>query len=114
MERLWGDNFFNPKTKKWQTTNDNEGGAPLERAFNQFVLEPIFQLFKNVMNPKAEIETIVELLVRTIIFLKCFTHPPNPTTPKTEKAQHYPHQRGEGRAREEAPQDRHAQVPPCR
>lgn len=41
MERLWGDNFFNPKTKKWTKT----GGDGVERAFNQFILDPIFRIF---------------------------------------------------------------------
>lgn len=41
MERLWGDNFFNPKTKKWTKAS----GDGVERAFNQFILDPIFRIF---------------------------------------------------------------------
>jgi elongation factor 2 len=33
MERLWGDSFFNPKTKKWSKTPLDADGKPLERAF---------------------------------------------------------------------------------
>jgi len=49
MNRLWGENYFNPKTKKWTTTS---GGV--ERAFNLFVLDPIFKLFDAIMNVKKD------------------------------------------------------------
>ncbi|KAJ7242600.1 hypothetical protein B0H12DRAFT_1236729 [Mycena haematopus] len=39
------DNFFNPATKKWSTKADADGKT-LERAFNQFVLDPIFKIFR--------------------------------------------------------------------
>jgi len=67
MERLWGDNFFNPKTKKWTTTSEGEG---TERAFNMFVLEPIFQLFRAIMHPKADMEKIFAMLDKLEIKLK--------------------------------------------
>jgi hypothetical protein len=50
MKNLWGDRFFNPKTKKWSSTQ--EEGA--KRGFIQFVLDPIFQVFDAVMNVKKE------------------------------------------------------------
>merc|ERR1712169_41020 len=53
MERLWGDNYFNPKTKKW-TKVGNHGGQPLERAFNQFILDPIFKIFDAFMKGKVD------------------------------------------------------------
>jgi elongation factor 2 len=62
MERLWGDNYFNPHTKKWTTKGTHEG-KPLERAFNQFILDPIFRIFGAVMNfKKDEITTLLEKL----------------------------------------------------
>ncbi|GAD96119.1 translation elongation factor EF-2 subunit, putative, partial [Paecilomyces variotii No. 5] len=62
MERLWGDNFFNPKTKKW-TKSDTYEGKTLERAFNQFILDPIFKIFNAVTHSKKEeINTLVEKL----------------------------------------------------
>ncbi|KAJ9301947.1 hypothetical protein DTO271G3_813 [Paecilomyces variotii] len=62
MERLWGDNFFNPKTKKWTKTDTYEG-KPLERAFNQFILDPIFKIFNAVTHSKKEeISTLIEKL----------------------------------------------------
>lgn len=62
LERLWGDNYFNPKTKKW-TKNSEADGKPLERAFNQFILDPIFKIFAAVNNNKREeISTLLEKL----------------------------------------------------
>ena len=56
MLKLWGDNFFNPATRKWTTTAGTDPkGKPLERAFNQFVLDPIFKIFDAVMNFKKDI-----------------------------------------------------------
>ncbi|KAJ7669751.1 P-loop containing nucleoside triphosphate hydrolase protein [Mycena rosella] len=54
MSRLWGDNFFNPETKKWTTKSTTSDGKPLERAFNVFVLDPIFKIFDAVMGSKKD------------------------------------------------------------
>ncbi|KAF9003902.1 P-loop containing nucleoside triphosphate hydrolase protein [Cyathus striatus] len=54
MLKLWGDNFFNPATKKWTTNGTGADGKPLERAFNMFVLDPIFRIFDAVMNFKKD------------------------------------------------------------
>lgn len=54
MLKLWGDNYFNPATKKWTTKGTDEKGKPLERAFNMFVLDPIFRIFDAVMNFKKD------------------------------------------------------------
>ncbi|CAI7656699.1 unnamed protein product [Penicillium glandicola] len=62
LERLWGDNYFNPKTKKWTTKGEHEGKT-LERAFNQFILDPIFKIFAAVNhNKRDEIFTLLEKL----------------------------------------------------
>lgn len=53
MERLWGDNFFNPATKKWSTKSTAEDGKQLERAFCSFILDPIFRIFDSVLNDKV-------------------------------------------------------------
>lgn len=50
MKRLWGDNYFNPKEKKWNKV----GGEGYVRGFNQFVLDPIYKLFDAIMNFKKE------------------------------------------------------------
>ena len=40
MPKLWGDNYFNPKTKKWSTKNVDAEGKPLERGFNMVRSRP--------------------------------------------------------------------------
>ena len=55
MVKLWGDNFFNPATRKWTTVGTDANGKTLERAFNTFVLDPIFKIFDAVMNYKKDI-----------------------------------------------------------
>src|SRR6266436_316182 len=63
MAKLWGDNFFNPVTKKWFTEPSDVDGKPLERAFNQFILDPIFKIFESVMNfQKDKIGLILDKL----------------------------------------------------
>ncbi|KAJ3414870.1 Elongation factor 2 [Chytridiales sp. JEL 0842] len=63
MQKLWGDNFFNPATKKWTTKANDADGKSLERAFNMFVLDPIYKIFDAVMNFKKDlIPTILEKL----------------------------------------------------
>ncbi|CAO3642045.1 unnamed protein product [Cunninghamella blakesleeana] len=59
MTRLWGENYFNPKTKKWSKKAD----AGSKRGFNMFILDPIYKVFDAVMNHKnAEIPTLLEKL----------------------------------------------------
>jgi len=53
MKRLWGDQFFNPKEKKWNKI----GGEGYIRGFNQFVLDPIFKMFDAVMGHKKDVYT---------------------------------------------------------
>ena len=40
MRKLWGDSFYNTKTKKWD--KDNSGGG--RRAFCQFILDTILKV----------------------------------------------------------------------
>eukprot|EP01101_Sappina_pedata_P006285 TRINITY_DN308_c1_g1_i1.p2 TRINITY_DN308_c1_g1~~TRINITY_DN308_c1_g1_i1.p2 ORF type:complete len:835 (-),score=436.16 TRINITY_DN308_c1_g1_i1:103-2607(-) len=54
MERLWGDHFFDPESKKWYKNNQSPTGKTLQRAFCQFVLDPIFKLFETIMNDKKD------------------------------------------------------------
>jgi elongation factor 2 len=67
MSRLWGDNFFNPATKRWTTRGTDADGKPLERAFNVFVLDPIFKIFDAIMGSKKDgIGPILEKLEITL------------------------------------------------
>lgn len=62
-KRLWGDNYYNPSTRKWQSSDVNEQGLTLERSFNQFILDPIFQIRDAVMDKNEEkLATILEKL----------------------------------------------------
>merc|ERR1712126_262701 len=50
MKKLWGETFFNPKTKKWskEKADDNK------RSFCMYVLDPIYMVFDSIMNFKKE------------------------------------------------------------
>jgi len=50
MKRLWGDQFFNPKEKKW----NKEGGDGYVRGFVQYILDPIYKMFKACMHQTKE------------------------------------------------------------
>jgi len=50
MKKLWGENFFNPKTKKWSKTKDNDN----KRSFVMYVLDPIYMVFDAIMNFKKD------------------------------------------------------------
>jgi len=50
MKKLWGENFFNPKTKKWSKNKDNDN----KRSFNMYVLDPIYMVFDAIMNFKKD------------------------------------------------------------
>merc|ERR1719362_1023900 len=50
MKKLWGENFFNSKTKKWSKNKDEEN----KRSFNMYVLDPIYMVFDAIMNFKKE------------------------------------------------------------
>jgi len=54
MARLWGDNYFDAEGKKWTSSNTSVSGKPLKRAFCQFILEPIYQLARSVMDGDKE------------------------------------------------------------
>jgi len=50
MNKLWGENFFNPKTKKWAKTKSDDN----KRSFCMYVLDPIYKVFDAIMNFKKE------------------------------------------------------------
>ncbi|KAK9815818.1 hypothetical protein WJX72_010164 [[Myrmecia] bisecta] len=47
MERLWGDNFFDPATKKW--SKKDTGSGTCRRGFCQFVYDPIKTIIEACM-----------------------------------------------------------------
>jgi len=63
MGRLWGDQFYNPKEKKW-AKEEKEGYV---RGFNMFVLDPIYKMFDAVMNFKKDVTAkLLEKLAITL------------------------------------------------
>ena len=61
MEKLWGDNFFDPSTKKW--TKKHTGTASCKRGFVQFVYEPIKTIIDACMNDnKAKLWAMTDKL----------------------------------------------------
>jgi len=68
MKRLWGDNFFNAKKKVWTNVQTPEGCTdPLPRAFCQFIMTPIAQLMRAIMDDqKAKYEKMMTTLGITL------------------------------------------------
>ena len=52
MQRLWGDNFFDPATKKWSTKHT--GAETCNRAWVQFCYNPIKTVIEAAMNDNRE------------------------------------------------------------
>lgn len=55
MKKLWGDNYFNMKKKKFTSKCHTKDGKTLERCFVSFILKPIENLIKAVMSEKEKI-----------------------------------------------------------
>lgn len=65
MEKLWGDNFFDPATKKW--TKKNTGTATCKRGFVQFVYDPIKTVVEACMNDnRTKLYNLIEKLGVTL------------------------------------------------
>ena len=59
MNKLWGENFFNPKTKKWAKSKQEDN----KRSFCMYVLDPIYKVFDAIMNfKKDETEKLLQKL----------------------------------------------------
>jgi len=54
MAKLWGDNYFDAKAKKWTKKNTAADGEKLSRSFVEFVLKPLETLVKAIMADKKE------------------------------------------------------------
>lgn len=55
MQKLWGDNFFNPGSKKWTTSMYTPKGKKLDRAFCTFIMKPIAALTDAIMAEKEAV-----------------------------------------------------------
>jgi elongation factor 2 len=59
MKRLWGDQFYDSKSKKW----GKEKTKTSQRGFVQFILDPIYKVYDYTMNkPKEEALALIEKL----------------------------------------------------
>jgi elongation factor 2 len=54
MEKLWGENYFDKEAKKWKKNPVSDSGAVLPRAFNQFIMDLIIKLARNIMEDNRE------------------------------------------------------------
>jgi len=54
MSKLWGNNFFDAKAKKWKKKNVGEDGKPIQRAFCMFCMTPIVKIFRAAMSDDVE------------------------------------------------------------
>ena len=52
VKRLWGDNYFNPKEKKWSSEPEDE---TVQRAFCLNIMEPLIKLANTVSSGKKEV-----------------------------------------------------------
>ena len=68
MDKLWGDNFFDQKAKKWKNHNKADDGSELKRAFVQFMMEPVIRLCRATMN--GEMDKVDKMLGTLEIVLK--------------------------------------------
>ncbi|KAJ7642470.1 eukaryotic translation elongation factor 2 [Mycena polygramma] len=55
MARLWGDQFFDPETRKWTSKSTTADGRVLERSFNMFVLDPIYKILSAAMESSKDL-----------------------------------------------------------
>jgi hypothetical protein len=49
MKKLWGDNYYDPQKRHWNTTGHTEDGKKLDRGFVRFIMTPIVELSNNIM-----------------------------------------------------------------
>lgn len=58
MKRLWGDNFYDMKAKKWVKSESKT--AP-KRGFVLYIMDPIYKVFDAILNEKADkVENLYE------------------------------------------------------
>lgn len=59
-KRLWGDVWFHPETRKFvtkqPTVTDEDGDViSIPRSFVQFVLEPLYKIYAQVLGEEADV-----------------------------------------------------------
>jgi len=54
MAKLWGDNYYDQKARKFKQEDLADDGTILKRMFVQFIMEPVIRLCRNVMENNKE------------------------------------------------------------
>ena len=49
IKRLWGDNYYDPGTKKWTKEEHDGSGQKLKRAFCAFIMDPLTRLARAII-----------------------------------------------------------------
>lgn len=52
MKKLWGDNYFDKETGKWKNEPVSESGKPLKRAFVEYIMDPICDIVREILDEK--------------------------------------------------------------
>jgi elongation factor 2 len=68
MRKLWGDNYFDAKAKKWKNVKESDDGKELKRAFVEFIMMPVIKLCRASMN--GEMDKVDAMLTGLNITLK--------------------------------------------
>jgi len=68
MDKLWGDNFFDQKAKKWKNHGKSDDDKDLKRAFVSFMMEPVIRLCRATMH--GEMDKVDKMLKTLEITLK--------------------------------------------
>ena len=68
MKKFWGDNYFNPAIKQFTTNPEGAEGKQLPRCFVQFIMKPVIQLCRNIMN--GNLDAVWKMLESLNIVLK--------------------------------------------
>lgn len=66
-QKLWGDNYFDGKAKKWKNHSKADDESEMKRAFVQFIMEPVIRLCRATMN--GEMEKVNKMIVTLNITL---------------------------------------------
>ena len=51
--QLWGEWYFDHKTKEWQTHATSPSGKTLKRGFVEWILDPLYDLFLGCVNEEV-------------------------------------------------------------
>lgn len=67
VERLWGENYFDPEAKKWIESPFSASGKPLLNGFCEFIVKPIGAVFKACL--ARDMESVEKMMKTTGVVL---------------------------------------------